>query len=136
MPLNNSLGFLHTTPTGGCWYRILMLANNFFLHHFSFAPNFYVSRFSVNKQKTRQPTRGAKFSFSHSFLIGTCNGSREAPEHNQLHPTTGTLKKKKSLAFLTRVVDLTLNQAAKPWKPPIFRCGLVPSVALIVSENV
>ena len=32
-----------------------------------------------------------------------------------------------------RVVDLALNQAAKPWK---FRSFLVPSVALFVSEHV
>ena len=27
------------------------------------------------------------------------------------------------------------NQAATPWKPPIFRSSLVPSVALLVSEK-
>ena len=40
------------------------------------------------------------------------------------------------LEKIKRVVDLSLNQAAKPWKTPTFRSFLVPSVALFVSENV
>ena len=35
----------------------------------------------------------------------------------------------KSLLKDDRVVDMALNQAAKPWVSPIFRSGLVPSVA-------
>ncbi len=61
-----------------------------------------------------------------SFLIKLVK-LRLSHLHKQQNP--GEHVESTSVGSVDRVVDLALNQAAKPWKP-IFRSSLVPSVAL------
>ena len=57
---------------------------------------------------------------SSALKISSESISSDVKKHHQMHQSAS------GQGF--RVVDLALNQAAKPWTP-IFRSGLVPSVA-------